>query len=214
LNQWQKENIDLITSLSDDTIDSLKETIDLSGNVDWGALQPLLESRLEVSASRAELIARDQTLKLNANVTQWRQTEAGVERYIWTTSNDERVREGHADLDGEEFSWDDPPDTGDGERNHPGEDFQCRCIAYPVIPELDDEEPASDDDEEAPDVEPADVDATALPEDDTELPEDDTALPELGTELPEHGSELPAMRLAELEAAVEEAARATVRERG
>ncbi len=189
LNEWQADNLDLIKSLSADTLQSLQLTIEQSGDIDWGALQPLLEERLEVSSSRAELIARDQTLKLNANVTEWRQTEAGVERYIWTTSNDERVREGHAELDGEEFSWDDPPDTGDGETNHPGEDYQCRCIAFPVIPELDDEEP--EDVPEEDDAPEPDELTTAAPDDDTELPEADTELPDDDTDTPDKGSSLP-----------------------
>jgi SPP1 gp7 family putative phage head morphogenesis protein len=90
--------------------------------------------RGEVSESRAELIARDQTLKLNAQITATRQIRSGVESYQWSTSGDDRVRDEHAALDGQTFSWLAPPSVG-----HPGEDFQCRCVAIPVgIEELDD----------------------------------------------------------------------------
>jgi SPP1 gp7 family putative phage head morphogenesis protein len=89
-----------------------------------------LRERFDVSDSRAELIARDQTLKLNAQISRHRQLSAGVEEYIWDTSGDERVRESHARLDGQKFSWHAPPSVG-----HPGQDFQCRCTAIPVIPE-------------------------------------------------------------------------------
>ncbi len=92
----------------------------------------LLE-RGDVSESRAELIARDQTLKLNGEIAATRQQAAGVDRYVWSTSQDDRVREEHAALEGETFEWTSPPEPG-----HPGEDFQCRCIAIPVgIEELD-----------------------------------------------------------------------------
>jgi SPP1 gp7 family putative phage head morphogenesis protein len=114
-------------------------------------LQGLLEERADVSKSRAELIARDQTLKLNAAITKHQQTSAGVSQYTWDTSQDERVRPMHAELQGELFDWDDPPVTNeDGDTNNPGEDYQCRCVAIPVIPDLDEEETpgeASPDDE-------------------------------------------------------------------
>ncbi len=92
-----------------------------------------IQERGDVSESRAELIARDQTLKLNGQLNQVRQTNAGVERYTWSTSHDERVRPEHAELDGQVFDWSSPPEPG-----HPGEDFQCRCVALPVIEELED----------------------------------------------------------------------------
>jgi SPP1 gp7 family putative phage head morphogenesis protein len=95
-------------------------------------LQARLLARGNVSESRAELIARDQTLKLAGAINQARQEAAGVERYVWSTSGDERVRDEHQALDGQTFSWDSPPEPG-----HPGEDIQCRCIALPIIAELE-----------------------------------------------------------------------------
>lgn len=95
-----------------------------------------LEERVGVSASRASLIARDQTLKLNAAIAQTRMASAGVVSYTWSTSKDERVRPAHAELEGQRFRFDDPPETNDaGDTNNPGEDFQCRCVAIPVLDE-------------------------------------------------------------------------------
>lgn len=99
------------------------------------ALRDLLIERGNVSESRAALIARDQTLKLNGSINRIRQTAAGVESYVWSTSGDERVRETHEKQDGETYEWNSPP----AETGHPGQDFQCRCVPIPVIPELDDE---------------------------------------------------------------------------
>lgn len=95
-------------------------------------LKDMLLERGDVSESRAELIARDQTLKLNGAISATRQQAAGVEQYVWSTSLDDRVREEHAELEGQTFSWDSPPEPG-----HPGEDIQCRCVAIPVVAELD-----------------------------------------------------------------------------
>lgn len=97
-------------------------------------LKSLLLERAEVSASRAELIARDQTLKLNGQMTQMRQQNAGVQSYTWSTSLDERVRDTHEALEGEVFSWLSPPAVG-----HPGQDFQCRCVPLPNLPDLEEE---------------------------------------------------------------------------
>lgn len=95
-------------------------------------LRDRIFERGNVSESRAELIARDQTLKLNGQITATRQMRAGVESYVWSTSGDERVRDEHAALEGQTFSWLAPPAVG-----HPGQDFQCRCVAIPVVEELD-----------------------------------------------------------------------------
>jgi SPP1 gp7 family putative phage head morphogenesis protein len=91
----------------------------------------IMKERTDVTDSRAKLIARDQTAKLNGLLTQERQTDIGVESYVWRTVGDERVRDTHADNEDQTFSWDNPPvETG-----HPGEDYQCRCWAEPVLPE-------------------------------------------------------------------------------
>ncbi len=95
-------------------------------------LRSLVMERFDVSKSRADLIARDQVLKLNGQITEERQTRAGVEQYVWTTAGDERVREEHAALEGQVIDWNSPPTVG-----HPGEDYQCRCVAFPLIPEID-----------------------------------------------------------------------------
>lgn len=47
--------------------------------------------------------------------------------YIWHTQGDSKVRSSHADRNGKEFSWNDPPEGG-----HPGEAFNCRCTAEDV----------------------------------------------------------------------------------
>lgn len=83
-------------------------------------------------------IARDQINKLNGDLNRVRQQQIGVEKYIWRTSGDERVREEHAERDGEIFSWSepagDPNDPGDGA--FPGDAIQCRCWAEPVLSDL------------------------------------------------------------------------------
>lgn len=97
-----------------------------------------LEERFGISENRAKLIARDQVGKLYGQINASRQKEVGIERFIWRTSNDERVRDEHRELEAESeaepFSYDDPPSEG-----LPGEPINCRCHAEPVFEELEDE---------------------------------------------------------------------------
>jgi SPP1 gp7 family putative phage head morphogenesis protein len=95
-----------------------------------------IQERMGVVRSRAELIARDQTLKTYGQIQEARQTDAGIEEYTWSTSLDERVRSRHSELEGTTQRWDSPPvvDRKSGRREHPGLDYQCRCAAIPILP--------------------------------------------------------------------------------
>jgi SPP1 gp7 family putative phage head morphogenesis protein len=132
--QARAKNIELISKAEDTYHQQIVEVLEDPDNFGLRVeeLAKLLGERGEVSESRAELIARDQTSKLNAALNEERQTAAGVAEYVWSTSKDERVRESHKELEGETFSWSSPPII-DGEPLNPGEDICCRCIAVPVI---------------------------------------------------------------------------------
>lgn len=60
-------------------------------------------------------------------INQLRQEDMGIERYIWVTQGDHKVRSAHAALNGEIFDWDHPSEEG-----HPGQAPNCRCRAVPV----------------------------------------------------------------------------------
>ncbi|MBW6494007.1 MAG: hypothetical protein K0B16_05535 [Burkholderiaceae bacterium] len=62
-------------------------------------------------------------------INQLRQQDLGIERYIWRSQDDAKVRDSHADFDDQVFRWDLPPAGG-----HPGQAFNCRCFAEPVVP--------------------------------------------------------------------------------
>jgi predicted chitinase len=51
-----------------------------------------------------------------------------LDRYTWRSRDDARVRSAHAVNDDQVFAWSDPPEGG-----HPGEAWNCRCIAEPII---------------------------------------------------------------------------------
>lgn len=51
-----------------------------------------------------------------------------VDRYIWRSRDESRVRAAHAEYDDHIFAWSDPPEGG-----HPGQGWNCRCTAEPII---------------------------------------------------------------------------------
>ena len=125
------ENIDLITSIPKKYFEKLDKIV--TENYTKGMRYETLIDKIKdvgnVTESRAKLIARDQTSKMASNFNEVRQQSLGIEKYIWQTSGDERVRPEHAEHDGKTFRWDEAPeDTG-----HPGEDIQCRCVAIPIF---------------------------------------------------------------------------------
>ncbi len=144
---WMKDSVGRISGVQNDELDTIHEILVAGQGRRHEAIAAEIEERLGMVEEKAEAIARDQVLTLNGKITRHRHVAAGIKSYIWTTAGDERVRSEHEELDGQEFSWDSPPEPG-----HPGEDYNCRCVAYPVIPDLDDGS-----DEDAPDAdEPVD----------------------------------------------------------
>lgn len=137
---FRREASGLIRSLSGDVLTRVRGVLDesMDGALRVEEIQKRLTQQFDIVDSRAALIARDQVLKVNSSLTKQRQENAGVLEYIWTTSNDERVRPMHRKLDGTRHSWRFPPVVSeDGRREPPGQDFQCRCTATPIIPDLD-----------------------------------------------------------------------------
>lgn len=92
----------------------------------------------DVSESRAILIARTETARTAAELTQARAEHIGSETYKWHTAEDSDVRHDHKILNGKIFRWDTPPisDIRTGIRANPGCIWACRCWAEPQIPDV------------------------------------------------------------------------------
>ena len=101
--------------------------------LDRGATLDRVRDRMvqigQQTTRRADLIGRNESETVNAELTQVYQKAAGIDRYTWRTQLDDAVREDHMDREGAVFSWDSGPSDG-----HPGEPVNCRCVAEPVIP--------------------------------------------------------------------------------
>lgn len=124
-------NVSLIKTIEDKFLNNVNQIVSTGFGQGrrWEAMADDISAQFDVTDSQAARIARDQTSKLNGQLTMLRQTELGVQKYRWITAGDDRVRESHAEKNGKVFEWSDPPnDTG-----HPGEDINCRCYAEPVF---------------------------------------------------------------------------------
>ena len=131
-----KDNVALIKTIPEQYFDRVFSTVTdgWSQGLRWESLVEQIQRDGNITENRAKLIARDQTSKMNAAFNQERQQQVGIERYEWSTSQDERVRESHADMDGKTCEWANPPIV-DGEPVHAGEAINCRCTALPIVDE-------------------------------------------------------------------------------
>lgn len=133
MRQATARNVSLIKSLSADAIKDVKQTVYNAGikGDSVTALRTLLAQRYNVAASRADLIAQDQTSKFVADMNEFRQRQAGISEYDWMTSADERVRPRHQAIDGKRYKWGEA--TGAENGDPPGKPIRCRCVARGVV---------------------------------------------------------------------------------
>lgn len=149
-DEWQN-NMDLwIRNFTEKEIIELRKTVQdsiFAGNR-YQSLIAGIQASYNVTARKARFLARQETNLLLAKFKETRYTDAGVNEYIWgcvhmpkdqtpqqrTPGN---VRYSHGILEGKVFKWSDPPiTTAPGEkerRNNPGQDYNCRCFARPVV---------------------------------------------------------------------------------
>jgi SPP1 gp7 family putative phage head morphogenesis protein len=130
------ENLALMTKGAETYLTRAKAVIEAPENFGLRVegLEKLLQEAGAASAWDAERVARGQTLKLNSQLSQTRQRNAGITQYKWSTSLDERVRPYHRALEGTIQTYGEPPVTDKyGHRNDPGQDILCRCVSIPII---------------------------------------------------------------------------------
>lgn len=105
------------------------------------SLRDLIQREYQVSANKAQFLARQETSLFFSKLSMNRAASTGVRKYRWSTSHDERVRRdprgpNHKHLDGQVFDIDGPGGVVDlktGRREHPGCDWNCRCSAIWVL---------------------------------------------------------------------------------
>jgi SPP1 gp7 family putative phage head morphogenesis protein len=128
---WVAQNVSLIKSISTQSLEKV-QVIVRQGVMQGTAPSEIARQIQEltgVTNRRATLIARDQTGKANAALSEHRMTDIGITEYYWTTAHDERVRPAHVESDGDLLNF----ESGNPKDNNlnPGQPIQCRCWARP-----------------------------------------------------------------------------------
>jgi len=97
-------------------------------------LGKIIEARYGIAKRYAAARAEHEAALLIAKYREQRYRAMGIQSYIWETQHDERVRHTHRILDQTRQLWDAPPVTNsNGDRNNPGEDFNCRCVSRGIL---------------------------------------------------------------------------------
>lgn len=149
---FRRDNTDLIRRLIARHVANTEKVLADNYGEHVSVLSEKIREATGTTENHAVLLARDQTLKVNADIQAFRAKSVGADWYTWVTSNDERVRgrpggkwansqSNHWKLNGQRFRYSDPPLTNakKGIRLNPGRDFQCRCTATPDLSHIFDD---------------------------------------------------------------------------
>lgn len=145
--EWQN-NLELyIVDWSDKEIKKLRsemrETI-FAGDRYGSVIDSIVKS-YGVSQNKAKFLARQETSLLMTKYKQTRYEEAGIDEYYWhhvlgtaahpvrlihRALGDAKEKDGTKKI----YRWSDPPIVGpQGNRKNPGQDYNCRCTAIPIV---------------------------------------------------------------------------------
>lgn len=94
----------------------------------------------KLTESKIKLISRTEIGRAESAITETRSLELGLPFYVWTTSQDQRVRESHRKMSGVIVPWADPPSPEAliGEKStlgryHCGASPNCRCLSLSLV---------------------------------------------------------------------------------
>lgn len=141
IDGWVEENTLLIKDLRDTHVNRVRNVISngFRDGLSSREIARQINEQTGIGLRRAKLIARDQVGTLNGQVTKQRDEDLGVDRFVWRTARDIRVRgnpsglyprakPSHWDREGKEYSWE---KGANGE--FPGTPINCRCFAEAVL---------------------------------------------------------------------------------
>lgn len=127
IKNWQNENISKLR----------KEIQDLTLNKGYSnkSIEEYIENNYNTTYKKAKRLARNETSLVLSEYSKQKYIQNGITRYRWQTSGDERVRSDHQELNGKIFEFNNPPitDKATGARANPGNFYNCRCIAVPIL---------------------------------------------------------------------------------
>ena len=145
MHPWIDSSVSMIQSIPQQELGAMRDIIaqGFQDDIPIEDIAKKIQGEYNTTKSKAMFLARDQIGTLNSELTRRQHEDAGVSRYRWVDSGDNRVRDCHHLLNGHVFSWNDPPAMWTrrsngavvltGRRCHPGQDYGCRCHAVPVF---------------------------------------------------------------------------------
>lgn len=138
MNATIEENVSLIKSIPQEYLTDVQGTVmrGFSQGRDLKAISDELQKRYGVTKRRAALIARDQSNKLTATVTQARRVELGLFDAIWVHSGGgKEPRPSHVKAGKDKRKFDVREGCLiDGHYILPGQEINCRCSSRTVLP--------------------------------------------------------------------------------
>lgn len=126
-------NVSLIKNIPQDIIAKLQKAYGEGVSFRGTEVEQHVKERL---GKRAKLIIRTESAKLNSALTEVRSLKLGLRAYIWSTSEDRRVRASHKMMDGVLVFWGTRLEL-DKMVGNAGSYPNCRCVPLSIF-ELDD----------------------------------------------------------------------------
>lgn len=142
INAFQLETYQWLRKMRDDTMQMwTSQTLkDMAEGKTLPEILSQFDDMVEQRKGHAEMVAQTQISTFNSLVCKTRARNLGIEKAVWVTSHDERVRASHQDRDGKEFNLAEGLYSSvDGKTLLPGIDYRCRCDYRMVIPTMEDE---------------------------------------------------------------------------
>jgi len=109
-------------------------TLQQEGKRDLEIIAELKRLAPKLTKSKMRLISRTEIARAGTDLDKLRAENLGLEWAVWSTSEDQRVRPSHRNLDGVLMNWNDPPQPESliGEKSTLGRGFggqfpNCRC---------------------------------------------------------------------------------------
>lgn len=136
-----EQNVQLIQSIPQRYLEEVQTLLiaNMRSGMRPGYIERALQEQFGVTSRRAKFIARDQTSKIQGEIAQRQQQDAGFEYFKWVDSHDQRVRHRHREIAEKTtsygpgvYKWSNLPLSQDGTPIRPGQDYNCRCVAIPV----------------------------------------------------------------------------------
>lgn len=136
-----QQNVQLIQSIPAKYLEEVETLViaNMRSGMRPGFIVTALQEQFGVTQRRAKMIARDQTGKIQGELAEKQQRNAGFDYFQWLDSDDRRVRTRHREIADKVtaygkgiYRWDNLPLSDKGLPIKPGSDYQCRCTSRPV----------------------------------------------------------------------------------